>query len=142
MNELNYISNIELINIHEKVLLISGGLPGIKDYGQLESVTIHIQNDLYYPTIEEKLTHLIFAVVQFHMFTDGNKRTSIAVASEFLIRNDLSYLVSQFIQEMENVVVMVADSKIDEEFLKDIVTCILHYGELSEEIKWKIITLQ
>ena len=142
MNKPNYISVNELLIIHDKILSISGGLSGVKDFGQMENVIEHIQNDLYYPTFEEKLTHLIFALIKFHMFTDGNKRTSIAAAIELLNKNNLSYLVGFFITDMEIVVEMVADNRINKEFLQDIVTCILHYGELSLEIKWKIIALQ
>jgi hypothetical protein len=31
----------------------------------------HIQNDDYYPDLQDKLTHLVFAVAKFHCFNDG-----------------------------------------------------------------------
>lgn len=142
MNNILYISADELLHIHDKILSISGGRAGVKSLGQIESITEHIQNDLYYPSLEEKLTHLIFAIAKFHAFVDGNKRTSIAAAAEFLNKNDFSYLVNQFIVDMEVVVVMVVENTISKEFLLDIVTCILEYGSISQEIKWKIITLK
>lgn len=66
--------DIELvIEIHDIIIDQSGGLPGIKDEGQLESVLCHIQNDIYYPTFIDKLTHLVHSIIMFHMFNDGNK---------------------------------------------------------------------
>lgn len=72
--------------IHDEQVLQFGknGLMGIKDQGQLESILCNIQNDEYYPTFIDKLTHLIFCLVKFHIFNDGNKRTAIACSSYFL----------------------------------------------------------
>lgn len=39
-----------IIDIHNSVIKKSGGLAGVKDIGQLESVLAHIQNPDYYPT--------------------------------------------------------------------------------------------
>jgi len=61
----------------------------LEDKGQLESVLFNIQNDIYYPTFIDKLTHLIFCLVKFHIFNDGNKRTAIACSSYFLQINRL-----------------------------------------------------
>ena len=47
------------INEHDWIIENSGGLDGIKNIGQLESPLEHIQNDMYYPNIEDKLTHLV-----------------------------------------------------------------------------------
>ena len=72
--------------IHDEQIINYGknGLVGYKDKGQLESVLFNIQYDLYYPTFIDKLTHLIFCLVKFHIFNDGNKRTAIACSSYFL----------------------------------------------------------
>lgn len=71
------------IKEHDAVLEASGGLSGIHDAGRLESVLTHIQNDEYYPTFEEKLTHLVFEINKGHCFFDGNKRTSIALVDYY-----------------------------------------------------------
>ena len=51
--------------IHDVQVLDYGknGLVGYKDKGQLESVLFNIQNDIYYPTFIDKLTHLIFCLL-------------------------------------------------------------------------------
>ncbi len=52
------------VNTHDWIIEISGGLTGTKDIGQLESPLEHIQNDWYYPEIEDKLTHLVFPSIK------------------------------------------------------------------------------
>ena len=72
------------IRIHDKIIEISGGFEGVKIIDYVESPLAHIQNDDYYPTIDEKLTHLIFSFNKLHAFNDGNKRTSIALGAFLL----------------------------------------------------------
>ena len=60
--ELIYADIKRALHIHDKILELSGGRPGIKSQGELESVLHHISNHDYYPEFEDKLTHLVFAV--------------------------------------------------------------------------------
>lgn len=137
--KLNFFNAEHAINIHNKIILISGGKAGIKDYGNIDSPLYHIQNDDYYPFFEEKLCHLVFSFNKFHAFNDGNKRTSIAVGAFFLEINGLDILVDKFIIEMENIAVAVADNLIDKELLCEIISSILCEPDYSEELKLKII---
>lgn len=127
------------IRTHDFIIENSGGRVGIIEISKLESVLEHIQNDLYYPSFEEKLTHLVFAVNKFHAFNDGNKRTSIALGAYFLEVNGLDYCVDKFIIVMENIAVYVADNKIDKPLLGEIIYSILTEDEFSEPLKLKII---
>lgn len=127
------------IKTHDKILEISGGISGIKDFGNLESPLEHIQNDIYYPELEDKITHLVFCVNKNHAFNDGNKRSSIALGAFFLELNGLDSMVSKFIIEMENIAVHVADNRIDKELLFEIITSIIYEEDYSEELKLKII---
>lgn len=79
---MNYFTIKSAIAAHDNTICLSGVLPGIKNKGQLESIFEHIQNDDYYPTFEEKLCHLVFSIIKFRMFADGNKRTSIVKNSK------------------------------------------------------------
>lgn len=126
---MEYIELEYAIKVHDLIIKKVGGLDGIKDIGQLESVLEHIQNDLYYPTFADKMTHLIYSVVQFHMFLDGNKRTSLLLASYFMDINHYSYYTDDFIQEMEDVVVDVASGRISKEELKKIIINLLELDE-------------
>lgn len=134
-----YIDIEYAIKTHDKILEVSGGISGIIDQGRLESTLEHIQNDDYYPTFEEKLTHLVFAINKGHCFQDGNKRTSIALGAFFLELNGLDTLINKFIIEMENVAVAVADNIIDKGLLAEIILSLLSEEEYSEELKLKII---
>ncbi|MCC3076589.1 type II toxin-antitoxin system death-on-curing family toxin [Campylobacter jejuni] len=87
---MKYIELSEAIAIHEKIIEKTGGLSGYNEtqIGYLASALEHIKNDDYYPTITDKITHLIFSCVKFHPFADGNKRTSIFLGMHFLDLNE------------------------------------------------------
>lgn len=91
------------VSTHDWIIEKSGGLTGTKDIGQLESPLEHIQNDWYYPEIEDKLTHLVFSINKNHAFNDGNKRSSLALGAYFLELNGFDYIVQHFVREMENI---------------------------------------
>lgn len=133
-----YFDTHHAIATHDWIIEYSGGLPGIKDRGQLESPLSHIQNDLYYPEIEDKLTHLVFSVNKFHAFNDGNKRSSLVLGAYFLELNGFDYIVRRFIKEMENIVVWIADNLISKDLLYQIIGSILYEDDYSEEVKLAI----
>lgn len=136
----NYLNTEYAVKTHDKILEISIGKAGIKDIGNIESPLHHIQNDEYYPTFEEKLNHLVFCINKFHAFNDGNKRTSIALGTFFLIINGLENIANKFVIEMENITVAVADNLIDKEMLFEIIYSIINENDYSEDLKLKIIT--
>lgn len=127
------------VKTHDWIIDHSGGLSGTKNIGQLESVLDHIQNDLYYPNLEEKLTHLVFSINKFHAFNDGNKRSSLVLGAYFLEVNGYDYCLKKFVFEMENIVVWVAENKIDKVLLQEIITSIIMDDDYPEALKLKII---
>ena len=129
----------QAVAVHKMTVRVSGGgADGILDAGRLESVLQHIQNDDYYPTFEEKLTHLVFSANQFHCFQDGNKRISISLGAQFLLLNGYLYCSQKFIQEMENISYHVAAGRINKDLLFEIICSIINEIEFSEELKLKI----
>ena len=112
-----YFDTERAIKEHDFIIKISGGLNGLKDIGLIDSVLEHIQNDLYYPAIEDKVCHLFYSINKNHAFNDGNKRTSIALSAFLLELNGFDFKVNYFIQEMENIAVHVADNRIEKELL-------------------------
>ena len=126
------------VRTHDWIIEHSGGLVGIKDIGQLESPLIHIQNDWYYPEMEDKLTHLVFAINKHHAFNDGNKRSSLALGAYFLELNGFDYIVQRFVKEMENIAVWVADNVIGKDLLHRIIISILYEEDFSEDVKLAI----
>lgn len=126
------------VEVHDWIIKNSGGLSGSKDLGQLDSVLEHIQNDLYYPSFEEKLNHLVFSVNKFHAFNDGNKRSSLSLGAYFLELNGYEYCVQMFVQEMENIVVWLAEGKISKKLLLKIITSFIMDDEFSEALKLEL----
>lgn len=137
--KLFYIDINQVIDIHSKTIQISGGgEDGIIDITNLEGVLEHIQNDDYYPSFEEKLTHLFFCSNKFHCFRDGNKRIAIAIGAHFLILNGYVFVASKFIREMENISYHVAAGNIDKNLLFVIIKSIINEDDYNEELKLKI----
>ena len=87
---------------------------------------------------KDEADSLNFATAMFHMFRDGNKRSSLAFGTYFLKLNGYDYLTDYFLQEMENIVLWLAMHLIDEQLLKEIITSIVIFDEITEDIKLKI----
>jgi len=117
-----------------------GGSHGMLDKGRLESVLEHIQNDSYYPTFLDKITHLFFCANKFHCFQDGNKRIAITLSAQFLLFNGYMYCISDFMREMENISYHLAAGKIDKEFLRDLIEAVINKNfDENEELKLRLL---
>lgn len=124
---MKYLSLDEAIILHDDIMRQMGGLQGFDKsrVAYLESALQHIQNDDFYPTLLDKLTHLLFCCVKFHPFLDGNKRSAIYLAKAFIKLNAPEILPNDFYQKLENVVVSVASDKINKDKLKAILANLL-----------------
>jgi death-on-curing protein len=135
-----YPSLEQAMGIHTTTLEKSGGgLPGAKDLGLLESVLAHIQNDEYYPTFEDKLTHLFFSTAKFHSFNDGNKRLSAVLSLNFLLLNGHLHCAGNFIPTMENISFHVAKGSIDKPLLRRILVAHIEHDDDNEILKLDIL---
>jgi death on curing protein len=138
--EICYLTLEQAIETHRKTVEISGGgAMGHLDLGKLESVLEHIQNDDYYSTFSDKLTHLFFCACKFHCFEDGNKRIAITLSAQMLLLNGYLYCTERFLREMENISYHVAAGNIDKEFLGEIISAFLTEDMDSEPLKLKIL---
>lgn len=140
MSQLQYITLEDAVNIHKKTVENSGGgAEGYLDIGKLGSVLQHIQNDDYYPTFVDKITHLFFSACEFHCFEDGNKRIAITLSAEFLLINGYLGVAHTFLREMENISYHVAAGRINKELLHEIMDSIMK-GSFEEDecLKLKI----
>jgi death-on-curing protein len=130
----------EIIAIHKKTVAVSGGgSEGIIDLGSIECAIEQIQDDLYYPEFEHKLTHLLWIANKSHGFIDGNKRIAITAASMFLLMNGYLSVAKDFMYRMETISYHAAAGNIDKELLLEIITSILYEEDYSEELKLKLI---
>lgn len=134
-----YFDTKHAIKVHDWIIDNSGGLHGYREIGLLNSALEHIQNDMYYPTFQEKLKHLIFAVNKFHPFCDGNKRSSLVLGAYFLELNGYDYCINKFVIEMEEIIVWLAEGKIKDDLLLEIITSLIEEDEFSEALKVKLI---
>ena len=82
---------------------------------------------------------MFYAVNKSHAFNDGNKRSSIALSAYFLEINGWGFIISKFITETENIAVDVADNRVGEDLLFNIITSILYELDYTEDLKLKII---
>ena len=126
------------VEVHDWIIENSGGLPGASNLGLLKSALQHVQNDLYYPELHHKLTHLVFAINKFHAFIDGNKRSSIALGAYLLEINGYEFVVKKFVLEMENIAVWLAEGKITKELLGELIVSLIFEEDYSEELKLKL----
>lgn len=138
MQCMNYITLDQAVQIHKQTINNSGGgATGHFDLGRLDSVLQNIQNDDYYPTFVDKITHLFFCACEFHCFEDGNKRIAITLSAQFLLINGYMSVAKIFFTEMENISYHVAAGKINKELLHDIMDAILK-GKYDEDEELKL----
>ena len=135
-----YLTLEQGVEVHRKTVEVSGGgTLGHLDLGKLGSVLDHMQNDDYYPTFEDKLTHLFFSACKFHCFLDGNKRIAITLCAQMLLLNGYLYCSGRFIREMENISYHVAAGNIDKNLLHEIISAVIKGDENEEDLKLKIL---
>lgn len=118
---MKYLTLHQAIFIHDKMLEKIGGSKGYNktSLGYLSSALENIKNDLYYPTMADKLAHLTHSCIKFHPFTDGNKRTAILLSDMFLSANSIVLDDEEFYATMEDVVVKVATGDMTKGDLKE-----------------------
>ncbi len=89
----------EIILLHRKLLKATGGLPGLRDRGLLESAVFGVNAGFegveQYPTIEEKAARLAYALVTNHAFVDGNKRVGVLAMLMTLTLNRVALQYTQ-----------------------------------------------
>lgn len=85
-DKLEYLTLIEVLNIHKILIQKYGGMDGIRDMGALESALFRPQTG-YYEDIVAEAAALWESLSQNHPFLDGNKRVALAVTYTFLTLN-------------------------------------------------------
>lgn len=140
MEDIIYITLEQAKVTHAKTIQYSGGGTYEHfDLGRLDSVLQNIQNDDYYPTFQDKLTHLFFCICEFHCFADGNKRLAITISVQFLLFNGYMAIAQKFFTVMENISYHVAAGKINKDLLRRIIDAVMDGTyEMNEELKLDI----
>jgi death-on-curing protein len=90
---MRFLSLAEVLRLHAALIEASGGSPGLRDLGQLESAIAQphatFDGNHLYPELVDKAAALGFSLVQGHAFADGNKRVGYAAMEVFLLLNGL-----------------------------------------------------
>ncbi len=116
---MRYLSLREILELHDKIIEVSGGARGIRDMKSLESAISQPrltfdQTDLY-PDIVAKAAALCFFLVMNHPFVDGNKRIGHAAMETFLILN--GFEIEASIDEQAKIILELAGGSLDREEL-------------------------
>lgn len=105
----------KLINhIHDKVIMVSGGLPGLAKDKSLEGALNRIDTHINYDGINDlfEIAALYTKVIaQGHVFNDGNKRTAFICTYIFLGLNH--YLLTISYENAVETMVNIAEKKLN-----------------------------
>lgn len=140
MKDIIYLSFDDVLKYYcDTIEQSGGGMSGIREKNGIEMILDLVQNDVYYPSFEEKLTYLVYAFCTGHYFADGNKRISLVVGAHFLVKNRYGWAGFHFLPHMEAYIWHVAAGNIDKELLGKIIHFVINGQELDEETKIKVI---
>ena len=96
----------EVLLIHQQIVAETGGQPGLRDQGLLDSALKAAETRHYYEQADESACAATYAyhLCMAHAFIDGNKRVAAAVSETFLMFNgwqlalDNAELVDMFLK--------------------------------------------
>ena len=89
----------EIIDIHKKIVMATGGSSELRDRALLESAVYAAEasfdNEEIYPTIQEKAARLAYGLISNHAFVDGNKRIGVFIMLMTLKLNGIKIYYTQ-----------------------------------------------
>lgn len=107
---MNYLTPVQILFLHSRLIAETGGSPGVRDVARLESAVARPQatygGEELYPDLLSKAAALMQSLVNNHPFVDGNKRVGITAAALFLQRNGRRLIATN--QEVEAFTLAVA----------------------------------
>lgn len=114
---MRYLTVEEVLELHRRVIKVSGGSTGVRDLGAIESAVAQPRmsfggQDLYVG-LAEKAAALGFSLVCNHPFVDGNKRIGHAAMETFLVLNGFELRAD--VNEQELVILGLAAGGLDRE---------------------------
>lgn len=114
---MKYLTPQDILVIHARIIDAIGGSHGIRDTGLLASLAERPKASFggkeMYSGILEKAAVYLESLVHYHVFVDGNKRTSIAAAARFLFLNGYSLQANN--KQIESFVLKAAKEKLQVE---------------------------
>ncbi|MBQ8080521.1 MAG: type II toxin-antitoxin system death-on-curing family toxin [Clostridia bacterium] len=100
----------QILMLHEHLIEETGGSPGLRDEGLLESALSAPLQEFAsfspYPTIQQKAARLGYGLVMNHPFIDGNKRIGAHAMLTLLAMNGIEIICTQ--KELSGIILDVA----------------------------------
>ncbi len=113
----------EVLKLYNRVMLASGGEPGVLKLDSLKSILERpfsgVSNKEFYKSLNEKAAVIMYSIVKYHPFVNGNKRMAYEITDIFLRRN--GYYISTKVNEIFRVFNQIAEGKFTQEQ-----TCLLY----------------
>lgn len=107
------LSKRQILLLHEQILSQTGGLPGLRDEGLLESaLSAPFQSfgDVdAYPSLPQKAARICYGLVKNHPFVDGNKRIGAHAMLVFLAVNGSELVYTQ--EELSSIILVIASGE-------------------------------
>jgi len=111
---MRYLSLEEVVSLHSLLITQSGGFPGLRDRGALETAVAQPEasfgGEELYPSLAVKAAALAHSLIQNHPFVDGNKRIGHAALEVFLLLN--GHEIEASVDEQEEIIIGVASGKV------------------------------
>lgn len=111
---MRYLTGEEILILHALVMDETGGSHGVRDAGLLASIALKPESSFggkdLYEGIFMKAAVLLEAIANYHVFTDGNKRTSFVAAARFLATNGYRCVAAN--EDVEKTMISVAMKEI------------------------------
>lgn len=116
---------------------------GFKDLNLAESLVCQVDQEVFgevlYPTIEDKISYLVFSIIANHVFIDGNKRTGAMVLEKLCIDNGIILPSDDCII---GIVLGIAKSELSREDLRDLIRIYKIESNIHKEVSPSSNTVQ
>ena len=113
---MKYLTQDQVVRLHQALIETSGGSLGIRDEGMLNSalktpLQTFDKSELF-PSLLDKATRLAFGLIKNHPFIDGNKRIGTHAMLIFLALNGITLSYND--EELIDIILKVASGKANE----------------------------
>lgn len=110
---MKYLTQEQVIMLHQALIKTSGGVLGIRDKNMhdsaLKTPLQTFDNNELFPSVLEKAARLAFGLIKDHPFIDGNKRIGTHVMLIFLSLNSITLQYTD--KELINIILQIAAGK-------------------------------
>jgi death-on-curing protein len=116
---MRYLTLGEVLALHRRILVESGGSPGVRNLAAIASAVsqprVAVGGEDAYPSLIEKAAALAYSLVCNHRFVDGNKRIAHAAMEVFLVLNGMELRAS--VDDQERFMLALAAGEVSSEAL-------------------------